>query len=202
MNYLAHLYFAGEDEGRIVGNFLGDFVKGTLSQLDYSHTVINGIQMHRRLDKLADDKIIHLLDSTDMQFRHRRYAGIAFDLSCDHFLACYWEDFHAQEKKHFSESRMAILKNHQHLFNDKASLVLDRMERYRWLENYQDLAFIEQVFVSIHKRFPKNNTIDKAFMDLHNNYQSMEYFCLDFLQALSKNFLATAASTKIISQKL
>lgn len=198
MNYLAHLYFAGEAEGRIVGNFLGDFVKGPLLQLNYSPSVIEGIQMHRRLDKLADDQIIQLLNNTDMEFRHRRYAGIAFDLACDHFLACYWQDFHAQEKNHFSESRITILKNHQQLFNAKASLVLDRMERYRWLENYQDLAFIEQVFLGIHKRFPKDNTIDKAFMDLYNNYHSMEYHCLDFLQALSKNFLAPATS---INQK-
>lgn len=194
MNYLAHLYFAGEKEGRIVGNFLGDFVKGPLSGLEYSQSVIEGIQMHRRLDKMADEKIIHLLDNTDMVFRHRRYAGIAFDLACDHFLACHWQDFHQQEKNHFSESRMAILKNHQHLFNTKASLVLNRMERYRWLENYQDFAFIEQVFLGIHKRFPKENTIDKAFMDLHNNYESMEYHCLDFLQDLSNNFLAPATS--------
>ena len=194
MNYLAHLHLAGNEEESIVGNFLGDFVKGPLNSSALSAEIKKGIHMHRRVDRLADGKIISLLDSQQLNFKYRRYAGICFDLACDHFLAKHWQEFSAISQSEFSSHRIGLLKDHDHLLNHKAKLVLERMETYRWLENYQNIEFMRQVFKGIHKRFPKENSIDKAFMDLDNNYTKLEEKCLAFINEL-------LSSTELINQK-
>jgi acyl carrier protein phosphodiesterase len=185
MNYLAHLYYAGDCEESIVGNYLGDFVKGRLDKTQFSEKITQGIALHRKLDKLADDNIISLMNSANVDFQHRRYAGITFDLACDHFLSKYWHEFHLNSLIDFSDQRINILESNREHLPEKGKLVLDRMVEYKWLENYHDLRFLEQVFKGIHKRFPKENKINEAFMDIENNYSALELSCLEFLKQLA-----------------
>ena len=53
MNYLAHLYLSGESEKVIVGNFIGDYVKGK-SFTDYPEQIAGGIKLHRSIDSFTD----------------------------------------------------------------------------------------------------------------------------------------------------
>ena len=54
MNYLGHLYFSGKDSEIIFGNFIGDYVKGNVENLDFSDKIKEGIKLHRKIDKLTD----------------------------------------------------------------------------------------------------------------------------------------------------
>lgn len=199
MNYLAHLYYANLKETklistpeftkkasneRIIGHYLGDFVKGLPENIDLRPNLISGITMHRKLDRLADQEIFRLLDNSHLEFRQRRYAGITFDMACDHFLARHWESFSDVTLHQFSESQLTLLKNNTADLPDRALFVLNRMEQYRWLSSYQDLGYLEQVFVGIKKRFVKSNTIDKAFLDITDNYALLEKACLAYLHLL------------------
>ncbi|MGA2151478.1 MAG: DUF479 domain-containing protein, partial [Geobacteraceae bacterium] len=49
MNFLAHLYLSGDDPELLVGNLLGDFVKGRLSG-NFPDGIERGIELHRRID--------------------------------------------------------------------------------------------------------------------------------------------------------
>ena len=53
MNYLAHLFLAEKTEESILGNFLGDFVKGRLKD-QYSAEILKGIVTHRKIDAYTD----------------------------------------------------------------------------------------------------------------------------------------------------
>jgi len=50
MNDLAHLYLAGPDPYGRIGNLLGDFIKGPLSEYAscYSEGIVKGIKLHSR----------------------------------------------------------------------------------------------------------------------------------------------------------
>lgn len=189
MNYLAHLFLAGEKEDSIVGNYLGDFVKGNIAAHNLPDNIKQGIRMHRKVDALADQKIFSLLNENKISFSQRRYAGITFDLACDHFLAKHWQAFSQEQHHDFAEQRLDILKSNQQLFNHKARFVLERMENYQWLTNYQHLDFMEDVFYGIHKRFPKDNNINEAFMDLDRNYKLLEEICMDFIAELDQQLI-------------
>jgi len=184
MNYLAHLYYAGDCEESVIGNYLGDFIKEKLDRKNFPEKITAGIALHRKLDRVADEKVIALLNEENITFQQRRYAGITFDLACDHFLSKHWHDFYFENITSFSKRKIIILENNTDHFPEKGRLVLNRMIKYKWLDNYHDLEFLEQVFHGIHKRFPKENNINKAFMDIKDNYSALESECLQFLQGL------------------
>ena len=49
MNFLAHLYLAGEEKELIIGNFIADSVKGNKFN-EYPKRIADGIVMHRSID--------------------------------------------------------------------------------------------------------------------------------------------------------
>jgi len=54
MNYLAHLFLAGEEENAKLGELLGDFEKGNATG-KYSAEIEMEIQMHRKIDFYTDN---------------------------------------------------------------------------------------------------------------------------------------------------
>ena len=56
MNYLAHIYLSGTDEKTLVGNFIGDFIKGN-KYASYPVDIQNGILLHRKIDSFTDAQI-------------------------------------------------------------------------------------------------------------------------------------------------
>ena len=184
MNYLAHLFLAGEQPGLLLGNYLGDFVKGRVHLLDFEEDVKKGIMMHRRVDVLADQCIKDLLDAQTLHFEQRRYAGITFDLACDHFLAKYWQRFSAQTLQDFNHFCTHQLQAQQQLMPEKAVYVLDKLTRHQWLMRYKDIDYIEQVFYGIQQRLQRENLLQQAFTDFEKNYEHLELICCEFINNL------------------
>ncbi len=59
MNYLAHIFLSGNDDDVLIGNFIGDYVKGKDFN-NYPAGIQKGILLHRRIDTYTDrHKIIH-----------------------------------------------------------------------------------------------------------------------------------------------
>lgn len=53
MNFLAHLYLAGNNKYSIIGNFIADHVKGSSIDL-YNPEIRQGIRFHRQVDEFTD----------------------------------------------------------------------------------------------------------------------------------------------------
>ncbi len=53
MNYLAHLHIADHCQSSLLGNLLGDFVKGDPSA-QFSPEIARGIRLHRLVDAYTD----------------------------------------------------------------------------------------------------------------------------------------------------
>ena len=90
MNYLAHLYLAGESDDSRLGNILGDFVKGNAAGR-YPPAILRGIMMHRKVDRFADH---HPQSRSARQLispARRRFAGVIVDICYDHFLSVHWK---------------------------------------------------------------------------------------------------------------
>jgi len=203
MNYLAHLFLADtlskrdelmHDEKILLGNYLGDFIKGKIDSVTFNTLVSDeqvktGIVMHRKIDLLADQHIQSLLNNNTITFQQRRYAGITFDLACDHFLARDWGRFSEQSLENFSGYCINSLQKQHAFMPEKARVTFNYLTRYQWLTHYQDMNYIEQVFLGIQRRLKKDNNIDQAFKDFQNNYESLDILCTQFINdLLTKNF--------------
>ena len=86
LNYLAHIFLSGNNHRLQIGNFIGDFVKGSKFN-DYPPAIREGIILHRKIDSFTDShdtvkETIVLLRPT-----FGRYSGIIADMYFDYFLA-------------------------------------------------------------------------------------------------------------------
>ncbi|HEY5975737.1 MAG TPA: DUF479 domain-containing protein, partial [Geobacteraceae bacterium] len=53
MNFLFHLYLSGDDPELMVGNLMGDFVKGRLMPGRFPIGIERGLVLHRAIDSEA-----------------------------------------------------------------------------------------------------------------------------------------------------
>ena len=122
MNHLAHCLLSFGDEDILLGNFLGDFVKGHDWE-KYPRGVQRGILLHRAIDSFTDNH--PLTDRSVVRIRAlaRRYAPPFVDILYDHLLAIHWE-------KHTQESFEAFAaKTYIQLENRAAEMPLILQER-------------------------------------------------------------------------
>ncbi|HCX88427.1 MAG TPA: DUF479 domain-containing protein, partial [Gammaproteobacteria bacterium] len=92
MNTLAHLYLSGDDPELILGNFIGDSVRGDeFSQLE--QRVQQGVMLHRKIDRFTDGHPVFRQISALMRKDFGRYCSVVADVFLDHFLAREWERF-------------------------------------------------------------------------------------------------------------
>ncbi len=108
MNYLAHAYLSGGSEGVMIGNFIGDSVKGK-QYLNYPPQVQEGILIHRQIDSFTDRHPLVKQCSSRFRTPYGRYAGIVTDVVFDHFLAKYWESWSVNPFSEFVKHVHSVL---------------------------------------------------------------------------------------------
>ncbi len=92
MNYLAHFFLAENTPESLLGNLLGDFVKGSAVNL-YPQEIIKGIYLHRKVDSYTDSHAIVRSSKSLVCSQRRRFAGVLIDVFYDHFLAKNWREY-------------------------------------------------------------------------------------------------------------
>jgi acyl carrier protein phosphodiesterase len=102
MNHLAHCFLSFGDEDVLLGNFIGDFIKGREWQ-QYPQAVQRGILLHRTIDSFTDNHA-----ATDQSVRRirslaGRYAPPLVDILYDHLLAIHWEQYSETSFDDFAE---------------------------------------------------------------------------------------------------
>lgn len=137
MNFLAHLFLADDDELSLVGNLMGDFVKGRLENIELPEAVIEGVRLHRLIDSYTDAHPRVHQSKQRFPSARRRYAGIVVDMLYDHFLALHWGRYRAEPLPQFAARAYRALLNHQHILPAKLLHILPYMIEDDWLCSYQ-----------------------------------------------------------------
>jgi acyl carrier protein phosphodiesterase len=90
MNFLAHLHLSGNNPNIMLGNFMGDFVKGKSYRQQYEPEIIKGIELHRSIDEFTDSHPVVTESKNRLRPTYRHYSGVIVDVFYDHFLAANW----------------------------------------------------------------------------------------------------------------
>lgn len=143
MNYLAHLYLSGDSDEIMLGNFIGDYVKGKQYQ-HYSEQVQRGILLHRFIDSYTDTH--PLVKEAGSYFRpaYGRYAGIVTDVIFDHFLAKFWADYASCTLRQFAKHVHAVLLSNFFQLPTRVQGFLPFLIQHKRLESYARIEGIEQ----------------------------------------------------------
>ncbi len=115
MNFLAHIYLSGNHEKIMVGNFIGDYVKGT-GYLKYPEEISRGILLHRSIDFYTDNHPLVRQSKKRIDARYRKYAGIVIDIFYDYFLASHWLEYSRIPLHEFTSEVYVLLNKHYDIF--------------------------------------------------------------------------------------
>ncbi|MCG9702764.1 ACP phosphodiesterase [Vibrio natriegens] len=174
MNFLAHLHIADHCNSHLLGNLLGDFVKGDPSK-QYQTDISNGIKLHRFVDRITDHHPIVEACKPHFTGVSRRFAPIALDMFWDHCLAKQWSAFHHHSLDKFVNAAYQRVDRDVCEQLPEHFLVLhSRMWTGGWLQSYQDLENIEFALHRMSQRSPRMSDLTTTFAVLDEQYATLE----------------------------
>jgi acyl carrier protein phosphodiesterase len=152
VNYLAHVWLAGEDELTRVGAIMADYVKGRLHTVQPG-TVSWGVRHHRKVDTFVDGNIGTRRFLQFLPPRQRRYGGIVLDMIYDHLLASQWEHFTGHpDLSAYADSVYRLLRRHEALLPARFAPISHRMMEYNWFVSYADPDVLKRAVHTVASR--------------------------------------------------
>jgi acyl carrier protein phosphodiesterase len=180
MNFLGHIYLSGTDDQLMIGNFIGDYVKG-MQYIDYPTGIIKGILLHRSIDSFTDKNENFLLIKSKLKPAYGLYAGVVADLFTDHFLAANWENYHPIELKTYTSTVYKIMRQHyEYLPARIKGFFTNLVERNRLL-SYSQISGIEEALMIMAFRTSLPERTKEAMAVLRDNYYELQIHAEKFL---------------------
>ncbi|ELX4135692.1 DUF479 domain-containing protein [Vibrio vulnificus] len=171
MNYLAHLHLADVANSDMLGNLLGDFAKGDPSK-QYSSEIVQGIRLHRAVDKFVDTHGIVQTCKKRFPEAQRRFALIALDMFWDHCLAMHWHrysDISLDSFVHYAQREVA--KHGTKDLPPSFLLLNQRMWQGKWLQSYREMDNIEFALHRMSQRRPRLSPLSECHATLQDEYE-------------------------------
>jgi acyl carrier protein phosphodiesterase len=188
MNFLAHIYLSGENEKLMVGNFIGDYVKGK-SYESYPSPIKEGILLHRQIDFFTDNHSDFRKAKKLLVPEFGLYAGIVIDLFYDHLLAANWKIYSDLTLRSFAKRSHAILLSNFFHLPKRVQGFLPFLVQNKRLESYATKEGIQKSMeiMSRYTSLPEKTEIAmkvlaENFLFFENNFSSFFADIIDFVQ--------------------
>ena len=187
MNYLAHLFLAGKNDGMIVGNLLEDYVVGGIENAANRHLpedVKAGLRLHRHIDTFTDSHPA-VADCKQVFYPgFGKYAPVVVDVIFDHFLHLNWETFAREEFTDFKVRVYRCLTTRYTEYQPSAMKAMVRsMVEYDWLKNYIYFEGVHKALSSLNGRV-KRVDLTTALPLVKTHYDEINRLFLDFFAQL------------------
>jgi len=185
MNYLAHMALAGPTDESLVGNLLGDFLKG----LDVERLpagVRRGIRDHQAIDAFTDRDatVVRARLRLDERFTHLR--RVLLDVFFDHFLAAHWDALMPDTALPDLTTRVyRALELHAGILPERLARMRPRMEAEDWLGAYRTVEHVERVLTAMERRLRKPRPLGEGGLQLRVHYDTLEADFLEFFPRLA-----------------
>ncbi|KJS30270.1 MAG: hypothetical protein VR64_16280 [Desulfatitalea sp. BRH_c12] len=183
MNFLAHLFLADITRDSLIGQLLGDFVKGSALG-KYSGDIQSAILFHRKIDSYCDAHPLTRVSRNRVGPRRRRFAGVIVDVAYDHFLAQNWHCFHPEPLSAFARRVYAVLRQDPTPLPARLDSVLPKMIAHDWLAGYLDLNNIAMALDRIAGRLSRGAPFLGSIVDIREHYVGMQNDFLSFFPDL------------------
>lgn len=191
MNYLGHAYLSFGDTEVLVGNMIGDHVKGKLALDNYPPGVKKGLLLHRKIDEFSDNHTATKRAKVIFREAYGLYAGAIMDTLYDHFLANDPAIFASDtELKRFTHETFVKLESQKHVFPEGFANYFPHMVEHNWLFGYRSLKGMERALGGLSRRAKHMKPPEKAYELFVTHFYQLNqcYFeLIDDLIAYVKN---------------
>lgn len=185
MNFLAHLYLSGNSTELMIGNFIGDSVKGK-NYKKYSNGIIEGITLHRKIDTYTDNHQIVMKSKIRLRPNYHKYAGVIVDVFYDHFLAANWIDYSPVPLYEYAQSVYNIMTDNLNNLPERTKEMLPYMVLGNWLVRYAKIDGIDRALKGMATRTKFRSNMEHAAGDLEKDYHLYETEFKTFFPELIK----------------
>jgi acyl carrier protein phosphodiesterase len=192
VNFLAHLFLSGDQPEIMVGNFIGDFVRGRNVYEQFKPNIALGIELHRQIDDFTDSHLVVMESKKRLRPKYRHYSPVIVDMFYDHFLAKNWQAYHALPLNLFATEAYSVITKFDEDLPERVRGLLPYMIQGNWLYNYSRIEGIHRALSGMSKRTPFESKMNEAVIDLEKFYSEFEgEFSMFFpeLQQMSVQFL-------------
>ena len=173
MNTLAHLYLSGDDPELILGNFIGDSVRGDeFSQLE--ERVQEGVRLHRKIDRFTDKHPIFRQICALMREDFGRYCSVVADVFLDHFLAREWERFDTRPLEDYIRWIHQVLAHRIDACPERSRRYFRYLRTTDTLLHYRSTEGISQTLSQMATRARFNSGMEHAGVVLLRCYPKLE----------------------------
>lgn len=186
MNFLAHAYLSGGRTKILLGNFIGDFIKGRQALADLEAPIAAGVELHRAIDEFTDSHEVVHRSKRKLRPKYRHYAGVIVDVFYDHFLAANWTKFHHQPLAEFARETYSTLQRFSERLPTGFQMMLPYMVRGNWLLSYAEVSGIHRALSGMASRTPYVSRMEEASFDLKANYNEFRHDFEKFFPALKE----------------
>lgn len=191
MNFLAHIYLSGDNEGVTIGNFIADGIKGK-KYTKYPLEIQKGILLHRGIDSFTDQHPTVRKSTKRMHKNYGHYSGVIIDILYDHFLAKNWKNYHAQPLDEYIQDFYTMLRKDFEVLPPRIQRMMPYMISDNWLLSYATVPGISKILVQMNYRTKNVSKMNFAVIELEEYYHEFEEEFTSFfteLQEFSKNKL-------------
>lgn len=183
MNYLAHVFLSGDNEEVIIGNFIGDYVKGRRFK-EYSESVRKGILLHRGIDLYTDRNKTVRKSKSLLKKKYGKYSGIIVDIFYDHYLTKNWHKFSSQPLNDFTQNFHNILYKYFEILPEEVKKFVPSFINNDWINTYRSVQGMETVLKRMSSATTLPDETDYAIEVLGNNYNEIENDFLNYFPEL------------------
>ena len=177
----------------MVGNFIGDFVRGRNVYEQFKPSIALGIELHREIDNFTDSHAIVLESKKRLRPKYRHYSPVIVDMFYDHFLAKDWPSYHSISLDRFALTAYSVLNEYHEHLPERVQGLLPHIIKGNWLYNYSRIEGIHGALRGMSQRTPYESKMDEAVHDLREYYSEFEDEFSRFfpeLQQMSEKFLS------------
>lgn len=193
MNFLAHLYLSGDDPNLMLGNFIGDFVRGRDLKEQFGEAIAQGIELHRAIDEFTDRHPVVMQSKVRLRPKYRHYAPVIVDVFYDHFLASLWSNYHEEALNDYAERAYQLVQLNHSILPERVMMMLPYMIKGNWLVSYAGIEGINRALTGMSRRTTHVSYMDRAAEDLELHYsdfkKEFEIF-FPLLQMYCQNWIA------------
>lgn len=187
MNYLAHLFLAGKNDGMILGSLLEDYITGGIeNQVNrrLPADVKTGLRLHRHIDTFTDSDKEMVACKQLFYPGFGKYSPVVVDVILDHFLHKNWEIFAEEEFDVFKNRVYESLTTRYTEWQPPALQALVRsMVEHDWLKSYIHFWGVEKALSSLNRRVKQVDLTD-AIPVMKQHYEEIDHLFLSFFKRL------------------
>jgi acyl carrier protein phosphodiesterase len=191
MNFLFHMLLSGADEQILVGNFMGDFVKGPLADR-FPDRIRQGVTLHRRIDSFASRSELFQQSRLRLDPHYGLYRGVLVDLFYDHFLVREWGDWSDEPfEKYLARTRLIIEGHLSELPERMQPLVPYIFDEL--LPSYGEARGIGRALERMSRRVKRANPLAGGEAELLRHYDDLQAdFCgfMPLVRRFAEDFIA------------